>query len=84
MRISLNAIKSYVQIPESVSNQELIELIGSRLVEIEEVINLEPQYRGCYVVKVVACEPIPDTHLSLCQIDIKVSSTVDKVPSEQS
>ncbi len=69
MRISLNAIKSYVQIPESVSNQELIELIGSRLVEIEEVINLEPQYRGCYVVKVVACEPIPDTHLSLCQID---------------
>lgn len=69
MRISLNAIKSYVQIPESVSNQELIELIGSRLVEIEEVIDLEPQYRGCYVAKVVACEPIPDTHLNLCQID---------------
>lgn len=69
MRISLNAIKSYVPIPESVSNQELIELIGSRLVEIEEVIDLEPQYRGCYVVKVVSCELIPDTHLHLCQID---------------
>lgn len=69
MRISLNAIKSYVQIPEAVSNQELIELIGSRLVEIEEVIDLEPRYRGCYVVKVVDCEPIPDTHLNLCQID---------------
>lgn len=69
MRISLNAIKSYVQIPETVSNQELIELIGSRLVEIEEVIDLEPRYRGCYVVKVVTCEPIPETHLHLCQID---------------
>ncbi len=69
MRISLNTIKSYVQIPATVSNQELIELIGSRLVEIEEVIDLEPRYRGCYVVKVVNCEPIPDTHLSLCQID---------------
>ncbi len=72
MRISLNAIKQYVQIPESVSNQELIELIGSRLVEIEEVIDLAPQYRGCYVAKVVACEPIPDTHLNLCQIDAGV------------
>lgn len=72
MRISLNAIKQYVQIPESVSNQELIELIGSRLVEIEEVIDLALQYRGCYVAKVVACEPIPDTHLNLCQIDAGV------------
>ena len=69
MRISLNSIKKYVKIPESISNQELIDLIGSRLVEIEEVIELAPKYKGCYVAKVVNCEPIPDTHLNLCQID---------------
>lgn len=69
MRISLNAIKKYVNIPSTVSDQELIDLIGSRLVEIEEVIDLTPKYVGCYVVKVVSCEPIPETHLNLCQID---------------
>ena len=49
MHISLNAIKSYVRVPESISDQELINLIGSRLVEVEEVIDLAPRYRGCYV-----------------------------------
>ncbi len=69
MLISLNEIKKYVEIPTDVSNQELIELIGSRLVEIEEVIDLTPKYKGVYVVKVVKCEPIEGTHLNLCQID---------------
>lgn len=69
MLISLNEIKKYVQIPEEISTTELITLIGSRLVEIEEVIDLAPKYRGIYIAKVVSCEKIPDTHLSLCQID---------------
>lgn len=69
MLISLNEIKKYVEIPAEVSNQELIELIGSRLVEIEEVIDLAPKYKGVYVVKVAKCEPIEGTHLNLCQID---------------
>lgn len=69
MLISLNEIKNYVDIPESVSTDELITLIGSRLVEIEGVTDLAPKYRGIYIVKVVTCEKIPDTHLSLCQID---------------
>ena len=69
MLISLNEIKKYVEIPTSISNQELIELIGSRLVEIEEVIDLAPKYKGSYVVKVAKCDPIEGTHLNLCQID---------------
>lgn len=69
MRISLNQIKSYIQKPIKISDVELIDLIGSRLVEIEEVIELAPRYQGVYIAKVVACEPIPDTHLHLCQID---------------
>ena len=69
MKISLNKIKQYVDIPQLISDQELIQLIGSRLVEVEEVIDLAPKYRHIYIVKVVSAEPIPDTHLSLCQID---------------
>lgn len=69
MLISLNEIKKYVEIPSTVSNQELIELIGSRLVEIEEVIDLAPKYKGAYITKVVKCDPIEGTHLNLCQID---------------
>ncbi len=69
MLISLNSIKKYVQIPAELSTEKLIELIGSRLVEIEEVIDLAPKYKGVYIVKVVSAEKIPDTHLSLCQID---------------
>ncbi len=69
MKISLNEIKKYVQIPADISDQDLITLIGSRLVEIEEAIPLAPKYQGIYIVKVVKAEPIPGTHLNLCQID---------------
>lgn len=69
MKISLNRIKELVKIPESISDSALIDLIGSRLVEVEEVLDLAPRYRGIYIAKVVSCEPIPDTRLNLCQID---------------
>ncbi len=69
MKISLNKIKKYVQIPAEISDQALIELIGSRLVEIEEVIDLAPKYRGIFIVKVLKADPIEGTHLHLCEID---------------
>lgn len=72
MKISLNKIKEYVSIPEDISDEQLIELIGSRLVEVEEVIDWAPKYQGIYIAKVVNCEPIPDTHLSVCWIDAGV------------
>lgn len=69
MKISLNKIKSYVSLPADSSDDELVKLIGSRLVEIEEVIDLAPAYQGIYIAKVVKAEPIPGTHLHLCEID---------------
>lgn len=69
MLISLNKIKQYVKTPAGITNEELLELIGSRLVEIEEVTDLASRYENIYIAKVVSCEPIPETHLSLCQID---------------
>lgn len=67
MLISLNAIKQLVNI--SIPNEELFQLIGSRLVEIEAVHNLAPKYKKIYVAKVLSAEPIKGTHLHLCQID---------------
>lgn len=69
MKISLNKIKSYVKTPAELSDQELITLIGSRLVEVEEVIDLAPAYQKIYIAKVEKAEPIPGTHLHLCEID---------------
>lgn len=69
MKVSLNEIKKYIKIPEEIETEKLVELIGARLVEVEEAVNLAPKYQGSYIVKVVECEAIPDTHLHLCKID---------------
>ena len=74
MKISLNWLKKYVQVP--IDDAELIRLIGARLVEVEGVIDETHKYDNIYIARVVACEKIPDTHLTLCQIDVG-NATVD-------
>jgi len=69
MKISLNWLKKYVNVPETVSNDELIRLIGARLVEVEGVIDESHKYDDIYIVRVESAEKIPDTHLTLCQIN---------------
>lgn len=69
MKISLNWLKKYVKIPNKVSDDELIRLIGARLVEVEGVIDETHKYDSIYVVRVESCEKIPNTHLTLCQIN---------------
>ncbi len=66
MKISLNALKKYVDI--DIPTEDLLKFIGSRLVEIEGTESLAEKYEGIKIVKVVECEKIPETHLSLCQI----------------
>ena len=68
MKISLNWLKKYVEIP--VSDEELVWLIGARLVEVEGVIDETNKYNNIYIVRVEKCEKIPDTHLTLCQINV--------------
>lgn len=82
MKISLNEIKKLVPEAAKVDTDELIKLIGSRLVEVEEKIDLAPKYQGAYIVKVVECEAIPDTHLHLCKIDAGDISFSDHKPGQ--
>ena len=70
MKISLQYIKQHVAgIPADLTDQQLIQLISSRLAEVEGVEDLAPKYQKAYIVKVVSAEPIEGTHLHLCQID---------------
>lgn len=77
MKISLNWLREYVDI--KIPNDELIRLIGARLVEVEGVIDETHKYDEIYVVKVVKAEKIPDTHLTLCQIDAGEGSLIQVV-----
>ena len=77
MKISLNWIKKYVNVP--ISDEELVKLIGARLVEVEGVIDESEKYNNIYVAKVVSAEKIPDTHLTLCKIDVGQKETVQVV-----
>ncbi len=79
MKISLNWLKRIVKIPDEVSDSELIRLIGARLVEVEGVIDETHKYDNIYVVKVEHAEHIPDTHLTLCQINTGKTELVQVV-----
>jgi tRNA synthetase B5 domain len=79
MLVSLNEIKKLVEIPAEVSTEELVKLIGSRLVEVEGTIDLSKKYKGIKIVKVATCEDIPETHLRLCMIDAGMNELVQVV-----
>ena len=80
MRISLNWLKKYVDI--KVSDEELVRLIGARLVEVEGVIDEMHKYDNIFVVRVESCEKIPETHLTLCRINVG-NVEVKNVPKDE-
>ena len=68
MKVSLNLVKKYTQINMPVS--DLIDVIGSKLGAVEEVINLGQIYNGAIVVKVIECDRHMDADkLSVCKVD---------------
>lgn len=68
MIISLNWLKKFTDIDVSVD--ELTELIGARLVEIEKVTDLSEKYKGIVIVKVVKSEKIEGSdHLTVNLVD---------------
>ncbi len=68
MIISVNWLKKYTDIDLSID--ELVEVIGSRIVEIESVTDLGAKYKDVIIVRVDQCAPLPDTdHLNATKID---------------
>lgn len=68
MIISVNWLKQLTDIDVSVA--ELATLIGARLVEIEEVIDLGFKYKDVVVAKVITCEKVEGSdHLNVAKLD---------------
>jgi phenylalanyl-tRNA synthetase beta chain len=68
MIISVNWLKKFTDI--TVPINELATLIGSRLVEIEDIIDLGKKYEGVVIAKVVECAPLEGSdHLNVTKID---------------
>ena len=67
MLAPLSWIKDYVDI--DVTPKELEEKMFSCCFEVEELIEVGKDISNVVVGLVESCEPIPDTHLSLCQVN---------------
>jgi phenylalanyl-tRNA synthetase beta chain len=68
MIVSVNWLKKFTDIDLPID--ELATLIGSRLVEIEEVIDLGKKYEGVVIAKVVECNPLENSdHLNVTKVD---------------
>lgn len=78
MIISVNWLKKFTDIDLPID--ELVTLIGARIVEVENVIDLGAKYKDVIVVRVVESAPLEGTdHLSLTKIDDGgVRSDVDR------
>jgi phenylalanyl-tRNA synthetase beta chain len=78
MIVSINWLKKYTEIDRSID--ELVELIGARLVEVEEVINLGARYENVIVAKVVKVEDHPDAdRLHIVELDDGKKSDVKRL-----
>ncbi len=69
MKLSINLLAKLVNF-ELPPISELTSVIGSKLAEVEEVIDLSEKYKDIIIVKVVTCQKIEKSdHLNLCFID---------------
>ncbi len=69
MLVPLSWLKEYVDI-EDIAPSVLEEKLFSCGFEVEEVIEVGKDVSGVVVGLVKECEPIPDTHLHVCKVDV--------------
>lgn len=68
MIISVNWLKKFTDVDLPID--ELVKLIGARIVEIEDVVDIGAKYKDVIVARVVECAPLEGTnHLNLTKID---------------
>jgi phenylalanyl-tRNA synthetase beta chain len=68
MIISINWLKKFIDI--DLPSDELATLIGARLVEIEEVVDLESKYGDVIIARVITCDKLEGSdHLNVTKLD---------------
>lgn len=76
MKISINTLKFINQHYKSAGDpaangvDDLVERIGAQLGAVEEIVPVGDKYQHALIVRVVTCEPHPDSdHMHICMID---------------
>lgn len=68
MKVSLNWVSKFTTAKLPID--QLVEKIGAQLGAVDEVVELEPRYKGIVVAEVVECSAHPNADkLSVCKID---------------
>ena len=71
MKISLNWLKEYVDIPKELELKDLVSSLTMSTVEVEDAVNLKDKFNNIVVGKIVEILPHPDADkLKICKTDI--------------
>ena len=71
MKLSLNWIKKYVDLPKNLTPKQLSYDLTMRTVEVEEIEDLALKYRGIVVGKVLSVEKHSNADsLKVCKVDV--------------
>lgn len=71
MKLSLNWIKQYVELPHNLTPEQLSYDLTMRTVEVEEIIDLSAQYRDIVVGKILTVENHSNADmLKVCKVDL--------------
>lgn len=71
MKVSLNWVKKYVQLPEDLTNEQLAYDLTMRTVEVENVESSADKFENIVVGVIRSVEPHPDAdRLRVCMVDV--------------
>ena len=80
MRVSLNLIKKYVDLPKNLTNDQIAYDLTLRTVEVEKVTNMAEKYHDIVVGKILEIKQHPNADkLRICQTDIGLDEPVQIV-----
>ncbi len=80
MRVSLNLIKQYVELPKDLTDKQIAYDMTLRTVEVEEVENTKEKYHDIVVGKILEVKQHPNAdRLKICITDIGLESPVQIV-----
>jgi len=83
MYISLNKIKQYIEIPETITPYDIGEKLTLHTVEIDEIINKEKEFKNIVIGKIEKVEKHPNADkLNICQVSIEKSKSIFKKGAE--
>ena len=71
MKVSLNWIKKYVDLPKDITNEQIMRDLTIRTVEVEDMVNTGDKFKDIVVGKIIEVNPHPNADLlKICLVDI--------------